>query len=324
MRFIIFGVGAIGGVLAVRLTLAGHEVVGIARGAQFAAIRDNGLTMRTPDRDLHARFAIAASPSEIQFRADDVIFLTMKSQDTEPALRALRAAGLVDQTVVSAQNGVVNERMALRYFPNVLGMSILMPVDYVTPGEVICFGTPKHGLFDIGRYPSGTDDSVAALCDVFDAAGFVGYPHDDIMRAKYGKLLLNLGNGIDAALGGDSLSGRYVEMVRKEGEAVYAAAGIGYEEVWDADSRRRELMRIGEIPGVSRIGSSTAQSLARGAGSIETDYLNGEIALIGRLHGVPVPANALFTALSARLALTGASPGSVTEAEIEALLAKGK
>ncbi len=278
--------------------------------------------MRTPLGDLNARFQTVALPSEIAFGEDDIIVMTMKSQDTEAALRALRAAGVTTQTLVMAQNGVANERLALRFFDSVLGMSMLMPVDYVTPGEVLCFGTPKYGIFDIGRYPKGTDARVDNLCAVLDGAGFAARPHEDIMRIKYGKLLLNLGNGVDAVIGGDSLSGKYVDMVRAEGKAVFNAAGIDYENVWDVDPSRRELMHIGEIPGVVRIGSSSAQSLARGAGSIETDYLNGEIVLLGRLNGVTVTANALFAELSAKLAAKGGKPGSVTATEIDRLLAE--
>src|SRR5262249_56254799 len=54
------------------------------------------------------------------------------------------------------------------------------------------------------------------------------------------------------------------------------------------------------IAGRPRAGSSTRQSLARGAPSLETDYLNGEISLVGRLHGVPTPVNDALCALSDR------------------------
>ena len=42
---------------------------------------------------------------------------------------------------------------------------------------------------------------------------------------------------------------------------------------------------------------ATWQSLARGHGALETDYLNGEIALLGRLHGVATPVNQAMLAL---------------------------
>jgi 2-dehydropantoate 2-reductase len=59
------------------------------------------------------------------------------------------------------------------------------------------------------------------------------------------------------------------------------------------------------------------QSLKRGAGSIETDYLNGEIVLLGRLHGVPTPLNAALCALSQVLIDSGAGPGSLTPADLK-------
>jgi 2-dehydropantoate 2-reductase len=48
MRIIVFGLGAVGGVLAAALTHAGHEVVAIGRGAMFEAVRATGLRLRSP------------------------------------------------------------------------------------------------------------------------------------------------------------------------------------------------------------------------------------------------------------------------------------
>ena len=62
------------------------------------------------------------------------------------------------------------------------------------------------------------------------------------------------------------------------------------------------------------------QSLLRGAAAIETDYLNGEIVLLGRLHGVPTPANALLQRLAADLPAGRAVPGAYREAELLAQL----
>ena len=58
-------------------------------------------------------------------------------------------------------------------------------------------------------------------------------------------------------------------------------------------------------------GGSTWQSLARGATELETDYLNGEIVLLGRLHGIPTPANELLQQLARGLAATRQRPGAV-------------
>jgi 2-dehydropantoate 2-reductase len=75
-------------------------------------------------------------------------------------------------------------------------------------------------------------------------------------------------------------------------------------------------MEVGAVAGVTRTGGSSTQSLKRGTGSIETDTLNGEIVLLGRLHGVPTPLNAGLVAVGRELAAKGAQPGSLTETEL--------
>ncbi len=321
MRIIIYGVGAIGGTVAAGLALAGQDVIGIARGAQLEAIRENGLLLRTPERAARARFACVADPAEITFRPDDAILLTMKTQDTQPALERLRAAGVAGQPVFCVQNGVANERFALRLFPNVHGVTVMMPSGYSTPGEVAAFSMPRHGIFDLGRYPSGSDAADDALAAALEAGNVAAFVNSDVMASKHGKLLLNLHNVVEAAFGRGEGRGRLDAVLRREAEAVYAAAGIAWRDVGASDPRRDALMRQGEIEGVERTGGSSTQSLARGAGSIETDYLNGEIVLLGRLHGVPTPANAWLVALGARLVREGQKPGDASLADAEAELA---
>ena len=316
MKFVIYGVGAIGGVLAAKLALSGAEVVGIARGPQLAAIREKGLLLRTPDGEVTARFGAAGDPDEIEFGPDDVIILSMKTQDTPVALQRLRAAGVANQPIVCAQNGVTNERFALRRFPNVYAMTVMLPSTYTTPGEVTAFGVPHAGILDLGRYPSGGDDNAAMIAAALTRAGFASEVDPTVMASKYGKLILNLGNIIDAAVQPGDHS-RFIAAVRAEAEAVYAATGIAYRDVGDSDPRRQELMQYQAIPGVDRVGSSTAQSLARHTGSIETDYLNGEIVLLGRLHDVPTPVNAYFSGLAQRMVGEKLKPGTISIAEVE-------
>jgi 2-dehydropantoate 2-reductase len=319
MRFIIYGVGAIGGTVAAALARQGENVVGIARGAQLEAIRRDGLLFRTPGFTGRVRFACAASPSEIAFGADDVVFLTMKSQDTAAALLDLRAAGVDTQPILCAQNGVANEPMALRFFANVYGVTVMMPADYVVPGEVNAFGSPRHGIFEVGRYPIGTDDLVERVCAALQRAGIAGEPARAVMEGKYGKLLLNLGNVIEAALGSGVDRSSFQARAMAEAEAVYRAAGIAWRDVGD-DERRKSLMRVEPIGGVARTGGSSTQSLARAAGSIETDYLNGEIVLLGRLHGVPTPLNAALCRLGHELLAARRAPGAITPGELDQLL----
>jgi len=288
--------------------LSGHEVIGIARGAQLEAVSKNGLRVRTPERDDVASFPCVGSPEEISFRPDDVIFLTMKTQDTKSALESLEKAGVRRQSVVCAQNGIENERLALRLFENVYGAVVMMPADFVKPGEVVINCAPTLGVFNIGRYPAGRDAAADAICKALDSAGFAAFPEADVMPGKYGKLLMNLSNVLDAAVDDSARKSPLADAARAEAEAVLAAAGISVEKSF----RHDDLMRITPVPGVPRTGSSSRQSLVRKAGSIETNYLNGEIALLGRLHGVPVPVNAFLCDLGRRLVTEGIEPGSLT------------
>ena len=317
MRYIVYGVGAIGGTFAGALMQAGFPVIGIARGAMLAAIARDGLLFRTPAGDERIKLPVVGAPSEIGFAADDVILLTTKSQDTAAAVLALRDAGVAQQAVICAQNGVANERAALRLFPNVYGMTVMMPSDYTVPGEVICYGEPKHGLLDLGRYPGGSDAVVDAVAAELESAGFAVATTAEVMRSKYGKLFENLGNVIEAALGPGVRAAEAQALARAEAKLALRAAGItDWLDVSRDNARRAGVMELGTVAGAKRSGGSSAQSLRRGAGSIETDYLNGEIVLLGRLHGVPTPINAALCAIGRELVSAGVQPGSFTVAAL--------
>ncbi|MEM9754885.1 MAG: 2-dehydropantoate 2-reductase N-terminal domain-containing protein [Pseudomonadota bacterium] len=317
-RIVIYGVGAVGGAVAAAMVEAGHDVIGIARGRQLDALRDGPLTVRMPEGNFAAKVPVVAAPAEIAFAPGDIVLLTMKSQDTGAALMALRDAGLRDQPVFCFQNGIANEDLALRFFPNVHGATVMMPVSYLRPGEVIASGAPKIGLFDLGRYSSGIDEADHRLAALLDTARMGGFVHDDIMASKRGKLLLNVSNAVDAAIGGEGRKTPLAVAARDEAEAVFRSAGLVWQDVGLSDPRRRDLMQMYDVPGAPRGGSSTAQSLARGTGSVETDYLNGEIARLGRLSGVATPVNAFLAELGAALAQGGAAPAGMDEAVLEA------
>lgn len=320
MRAVIYGVGAIGGAVAAALLGTGTEVIGIARGAQLDAIRSRGLRVRSPEYDRVWQLECVSDPAEIAFRPDDAILLCMKTQDTEAALERLRAAGVEEQPIFCLQNGVANERIALRRFPNVHALCVMLPASFLEPGEIVAWCAPKFGMFDFGRYPGGTDGADAALARALEGSMIAPFVTEDAMAPKYGKLLLNLTNILEAALGRDADYGHLLERLKQEAIAVYEANGIGWRDVSAADPRRDALMKKGDVPGVARVGGSTAQSLARGAGSVETDYLNGEISLLGRLAGIDTPLNDAMTRLGARLARDGMAPGALSLEELETLL----
>ena len=137
----------------------------------------------------------------------------------------------------------------------------------------------------------------------------------DIMRWKRGKLLWNLGNALEA-LSGRADTAKIEALARAEGIACFAAAGLSRTTDEEDAVMGRELT-MGTIRGGEHPGGSTWQSLARAAGSVETDYLNGEVVLLGRLHGVPTPINEGLQQLVQDAALAKAAPGAMPTSELE-------
>ena len=319
-RFVVYGAGAVGGTIGGRLFEHGHDVVLVARGAHGEALQSGGMLLRTADGEVRLSVPTVLEPSALGplDPSSDVVVLGMKTQDTADALDALVAVAPADVPIVCAQNGVENERLALRRFSTVIGMCVMLPASHLAPGEVEVSSTPVSGILDVGRYPSGVDETVEAVAAALSASSFSSDAVRDVMRRKYAKLLMNLGNALDAACGAGARRSPLMAMARAEAVACFAAAGIDHASEAEDRARRGDLMTVKPIDGKPRGGGSTWQSLARGTGRTEVDHLNGEIVLLGRLHGVPTPVNALFQEVGNRLAREGAAPGSVDLATLEA------
>ena len=321
MRYIIYGAGGIGGGIGALLTRAGREAILIARGDHLIAMREQGLLIRRASGVERVAVQTAAHPAEIAFREDDIVLLTMKGQDTQAALDDLEAAAGSQIPVVCAQNGVANERAAARRFSDVYAMLIVMPATFLVPGEIALHAEPLAGLLDCGRFPRGTDERIAAVCADLEAAGFSATPDDHAMRLKYGKLLTNLRNALQALCGvreeqaGPDLQG-FVARLRDEALACYAAAGIAYAPLDEINRRRAAVFSSEQVEGVERGGGSTWQSFRRGLPGIETDYLNGEIVLLGVEHGIPTPANRALQLLAKTALSEGRDVGDTSLDEI--------
>ncbi|MDA8045620.1 MAG: 2-dehydropantoate 2-reductase [Actinomycetota bacterium] len=320
MRFIVYGAGAVGGLAGALMAEGGRDVVLIARGAHADAIASHGLTVESADGSRRIDVPVVTDPVAAGVEAGDAVLLAMKSQDTADALAALRRAAPATVAVACLQNGVDNERAALRLFPNVYAVCVMCPATHLEPGVVQQNSVPTPGLLDIGRYPAGVDEAAAAIAAGFRAGGFESVEQPDIMRWKYRKLLMNLANSVDALCGGNFGSDTVSRQAREEGEACLRAAGIDVASVEEDRVRRGDTLRMRPIAGRSRPGGSSWQSMQRGTGRIETDWMNGEISLLGRLHGVPTPANDLLTRLAWQAAERHDPPGTMTPEELEALL----
>ncbi len=331
MRIIVYGAGGVGGTIGARLHMAGTDTLLIARGPHLEALRQHGLKFVAPDGEHRLAIPTAADPGEVDWRADDVVLLTMKSQHTVAALDSLVAAAGSQVPVVCAQNGVANERMALRRFQRVYGMLVNLPAIHMVPGEVVTHAAGTGGILDTGCYPQGVDRVVEELMARISAAGFSAEPDPTVMRKKYAKLLMNLANLVQAATvpvsGAEALDDSEAEALkslygrlRREALACFEAAGIDCASVEEVRARHENTYHMVDIEGYDRPGGSSWQSLSRGTGNLETDYLNGEISLLGSLHGVPTPANRLCQTLAADILAKGLSAGSFLPSEILARL----
>jgi 2-dehydropantoate 2-reductase len=319
MRFVIVGAGAVGGVVGGRLAQHGHDVVLVARGAHREAIAAEGLLLRSPDYEVRVPVPVVEHPRALALGADDVVLLAVKGQDTAAALDALDH-GPPDLAVACLQNGVDNERQVLRRTPNTYAVPVVLPATYLRPGVVDASSAPVTGILDVGRYPAGIDERAAAMAAAFASSTFSSVTSATIMRFKWSKLLMNLGNALEAATGPIGRSSDLYARARAEAEEVIVAAGIDCASAEEDTARRGDLISLRRVAGERRGGGSSWQSLARGTGRIEVDLLNGEIVLLGRLHGIPTPVNALLQVVAHELARTGAAPGSLTEADLLARL----
>ena len=324
MRVVVLGIGAVGGTLAARLADAGTEVLALARGAHAAAVRADGLLLESPDGPVTARMEVVERPQDLVLRDDDVLVLATKSQHTAGVLDALPPAAR-DLPLLLAQNGVANEREAARRHADVHGVCVMLPALHTEPGRVAVFCRPS-AVLEVGRWPGGHDGTDERVAEVFTAAGLLTRARDDVMAYKHRKLLSNLGNAVEALLGrgldeaGQEATTALHRRAVAEGERVLALAGA---PLLDLDVWKRDVaahLTMADVEGVERGGGSTWQSLLRGAGSVEADYLNGEVVLLARLHGGTAPVNEALRRAVTDAAREGRPPGSTTPAELTRLV----
>ena len=318
MRYVVYGAGAVGGVVGGHLHLAGLPTTLVARGDHLRAIREHGLRLDTQGGSETVTAPATGTAADVGWADDTVVLLTVKSHQTAAALDDLAAHAPPGTVVVSAQNGVANEAAVLRRFAATYSICVMLPSAHVEPGVVVQQCWPTPGILDVGRFPVGVDDVAGAIATDLRAAGFESEPRPDVMAWKHRKLVMNLANGVSACCrpGGEAFD-ELVRRARDEGERAIAAAGIAMVTPEQDAERRGDLLRSRPREDRTR-GGSTWQSISRGTGNVEIDYLAGEVVLLGRLHGVPTPVNELLQRTTGELARRR---GPVASLDAAALLA---
>ena len=319
MRYVVVGAGAVGGGTAALLHESGTDVRVVARGDTLAALRRDGLRLWVGHESRTVRLPAAATLDDVSWDEETVLVLAVKSQHTEVLLPVL-ASVPANVPVLCLQNSVDNERLLLarRDPARVHGVVVMMPASSLRPAEVVLHSLGRPGLLDLGLARGGVDAVDQSVATDLRAAGFDSVPREDVMAWKRRKLLLNLGNAVDAAYAEGPASYALVDRLRAEGEAAFAAAGLTLVSE-EADLRRRGAL-LRPLVRRDEAGSSTWQSLARASGDTEADHLNGEVVRLGRVHGVDTPANAAVLADVQALARSAGRPRSLDAAAVLARL----
>lgn len=209
MKLCIFGAGAIGGYVAARLAMAGHEVSVVARGDHLAAIKQNGLTLHQGGRKYHTRPKAAAEAAALG--PQDFVFLSVKAPalpDAAPTLAPLLGP---DTAVIAAMNGIpwwffagdagkkfaaIDPGGALaKAMPaeRVIGCVLHIACSVPEPG-VIVHNSQNRFIFGeaIARAGSSLSPRVAALAEAFKGAGIDAETGANIRQDVWFKLLGNI------------------------------------------------------------------------------------------------------------------------------------
>jgi 2-dehydropantoate 2-reductase len=312
VRFVVLGAGAIGGAVGARLFQKGFDVTLVARGEHGRALR-SGLVLEAPGESVTLPIPVLEDVGAMSWEGDAdgdvVVLLAVKGQHTDQALAQLNGAP-ASTPVVCMQNGVENERRVLRHYRRTYGMCVMCPASQLRPGVVQAHSAPVTGLLDLGCYPDGLDGQAQAIADAIDGTTFESVARPDIMRWKYRKLLMNLANAVEALCGPEGRFSPLAKEAQREGKETLAAAGIDAVSAEEDHARRADHLQLSPTASGDWQGGSSWQSLARRSGSIEAEYLNGEIVLLGALHGVPTPVNGLLQRLALQASAAGSAPGS--------------
>ncbi|ADO44303.1 Ketopantoate reductase ApbA/PanE domain protein (plasmid) [Ketogulonicigenium vulgare Y25] len=323
-RYVIIGGGAIGMQLAGRLTLAGLNALLITRGAQYQALSTAPLHLHHPQGTDQVQIAVANSPEAARLTRNDILVVATKTQDVEQVVTqwawqplegdtsGAPGALAADLPIVILQNGTAAEDIARRRFSQVISVASIVPVSYLEPGHVTSRAAPKNGYFQLGRLTGAslpTDDTLAQIAGDFEAAGFVTRIRDNITARKYEKLLFNATNAVDVFEGTADERRALTAALTAETRAILSAAGVnldlGAPDVDIAVELGTNRVPAGNTNSAAQ--RSTWQSFARGKPS-EVDYLNGDIVLLARQHGLDAPLNARVQRLLGLAQTLGEAP----------------
>jgi 2-dehydropantoate 2-reductase len=338
MRFLCFGLGAIGTYIGGSLALSGQRVVFMERPEVAAEVRQRGLrlTAQGVERQVERPEIVDALEAALALGPYDAAILAVKSFDTPAVLQPATSCRAQMPPVICLQNGVENEALIAEALgpEKVVSGTITTAVGRKAAGDV--FVEKLRGVGLAVDHPLG-----ARLVPAFEAAGLRARAYPNAASLKWSKMLTNLlANASSAILNLTPLQifehpGLYRVEVRmlKEALAVMAAQKIAVTDL-PATPVRLLMSVIQSLPaGLSRPLVARSVGKGRGAkmpsfhidlyagrGRSEVDYLNGAVVRFGERVGVRAPVNAWLT--ETLLAMTeGRIPKDAYTSRPEAYLA---
>ena len=180
----VMGAGAIGSLIGGLMTNAGYNVALIGREWQVKKIRENGLHIYGLE-DFCVYPEAYMEPIEA-----DLIFITVKSYDTEVAARVLRMKE--KSVVLSLQNGIGNEEKIGRIvgIKHVLGGVTSQGALLLGPGRVKHTGSGKT---IIGELDGKITEKTKEIKEILDRSKIETKITTEIKRELWNKLIINVG-----------------------------------------------------------------------------------------------------------------------------------
>jgi 2-dehydropantoate 2-reductase len=289
MQIVVMGAGAVGGYFGGLLSLAGHDVTFVARGAHLAAMQAGGLTLETSKgtrKVTQARFVEQAA----QVGACDVVLFAVKAYDIETAAAPLQH--LVDggACVVSVLNGVDHQDRiaAVLGAGSVLG-GLAMVSGVITAPGFIRYTTDMSSL-RFGEANGSMSARALAFSDACVGAGFSAEVVADIRAAQWTKFVALATNAALCSLFRLPVGYVYhdpeiIPLALRAFEEVAALARAQGIAVPD-DIAARSLKVHQSFP--KAMVASMFHDLNKGR-PMELDSLSGYVVRRGRELGVPTP-----------------------------------
>lgn len=326
MKICIVGAGAIGGMLGVKLALTGHAVTLILRGANLAAVQQNGLLLIEENGNELLAKPIRATSVIAEAGVQDLIILGMKAHQVAAIAGELPALMHADTRVVTMQNGI--PWWYFHKLPGALGQAYLgksikavdpegtiaqhIAIDRVIgsvvypASEVIRPGVIKvieGNRFTLGEIDGSDTPSIRAVSDAFKAAGFKAPVSTDIRSEIWLKVWGNLSFNPISALTHATLEDiclcpatrELAANMMREAQAIGEKLGVQFKVSLDK--------RIAGAQAVGQHKTSMLQDVERGR-QLELEALVGAVIELGQITQTPTPTIDAVYALTSLLALT--------------------